>query len=166
MTRRHARWLTLAMTGAAIGLAACGDDEADQAQTTPAPTANRPAADSGGGAEKIQITTQLTIPTGKVLDGSTIGDSPFCPGGTFRDEGTSTGNLKTFRCRGGRLTIDFSPGEPREDSSGGQNQRGPWKVVTGSGEFAGLRGGGQMTVRFTSSESDEARETFTGTVTR
>lgn len=38
--------------------------------------------------------------------------------------------------------------------------------MTGSGEFAGLRGNGRMTVRFKSAESDEARETFTGTVTR
>ena len=166
MTRRHPRWLALALTGAAVGLAACGDDDADKAQTTPASAVNRPAADSGGGAEAIRIKTHLTIPTGKVLDGSTLGDSPFCPGGTFRDEGTSTGNLKTFQCPGGRLTIDFSPGEPREDSAGGQNQSGPWKVVTGSGEFAGLRGHGRMTVRFESSEADESRETFTGTVTR
>ena len=57
-----------------FGIAACGDDDGDEGGTTVADT-----------DQTILIKTRVDIPTGEVLAGSTIEDSPFCPGGTFRD---------------------------------------------------------------------------------
>jgi hypothetical protein len=67
-----------------LGIAACGGDDGDEGGTT--------AAESD---KPILIKTRVDIPTGEVLGGSTIGDSPFCPGGTFRDKHGS----EDARCR-------------------------------------------------------------------
>ena len=53
-------------------------------------------------SEPVSILTSLAIAategsepiaTGKVLEGSTIGDSPFCVGGTIRDSHALTGTV-------------------------------------------------------------------------
>ena len=163
MPRRHGRWLAVVLIGAAVGIAACGDDDADT-------TAKQPVADAG---EPITIKTRLSIPTGDVLGGSSIGDEAFCPGGRFRDR-ESTGAVdsvtKTISCSGGRLTLRFNPRYPQGDPDGGRTQRSAWTIVSGSGEFKGLRGHGTMVVRFAkpsaNGEFNDGRETFTGTVTR
>ena len=111
----------------------------------------------------------MDIPTGEVLGGSTIGDSPFCPGGTFRDKhGSEDPSVppyglvdRTFRCPDGSLRIGFTPGEPQ-----GRTQAGPWRVASGTGAFKGLRGAGQMKVKYEPGSDTKGRETFTGTVTR
>jgi hypothetical protein len=142
-----------------LGIAACGDDgDGDKGQTTAAKS-----------AEPTLIKTLVDIPTGKVLGGSTIGGSPFCPGGTFRDKNGSQnpsvppyGSVdRTFRCPDGSVRIGFTPGEPQSGT-----QRGPWKVASGTGAFKGLRGGGRMKVTFESGSDTKGRETFTGKVTR
>lgn len=160
MPRRHARWLALALIGAAVVVAACGDDDADT-------TAERPVADAG---EPIKIKTHLSFPTGDVLRGSSIGDEAFCPGGSFRDRESGASVTKTISCSDGRLTIRFNPRYPQGDPDAGRTQRSAWTIVTGSGRFEGARGHGTMVVRFekisASGEFDEGRETFTGTVTR
>src|SRR5688572_2539054 len=102
MPRRHDRWLALALIGAAVGIAACGDDDADK------PTA-RSVSDAG---EAITIKTRLSFPTGDVLPGSSIGDEAFCPGGSFRDREAAASVTKTIRCSGGRLTLRFNPRYP------------------------------------------------------
>lgn len=158
----------VALTITAVGLAACGDDDADKTAAKPVSDVNRTATDGGGGDEVVLIKTHLKIPAGEVLRGSSIGDSTFCPGGRFRDRnGSQEGSLvRTFRCSGGHLTISFVPGYPQKDPTGGQHQTGPWKVVKGSGQFEGRRGHGRMVVRFPNADKPEGRETFTGTVTR
>jgi hypothetical protein len=138
-----------------LGIAACGDDDGDEGGTT--------AAESDG---PTLIKTRLDIPTGEILGGSTIGDSPFCPGGTFRDKRGSQdpsvppyGSVdRTFRCPDGSLRIGFTPGVPQ-----GRTQAGPWKVLSGTGAYKGLRGEGQMEVTFERGSSSNGRETFTGT---
>jgi hypothetical protein len=149
------------VAGAAVALAACGDDDADT-------TTKRPAADAG---EPITITTRLSIPTGEIVRGSSIGDEAFCSGGTFRDREPGSGAVvKTISCNGGRLTIAFNPRYPQGDPDGGRTQRSAWTVVTGTGRFEGLRGHGSMVVKFAKPSSNgeftNGRETFTGTVTR
>jgi hypothetical protein len=133
-----------------LGIAACGDG--DEGGTT--------AAESD---EPILIKTRLHIPTGEVLRGSTIGDSPFCSGGTFRDKEGDTVE-RTFRCPDGSLRIGFTAtGEPQ-----GRTQAGPWAVRSGTGAYEGLRAGGRMKVTFEtgSDTKTKGRERFTGTVTR
>jgi hypothetical protein len=136
-----------------LGIAACGDDDEDEGGTT--------AADSD---QPILIKTRVDIPTGEVLAGSTIGDSPFCPGGTFRDQhGNAEIGLvdRTFRCPDGSLRIGFTPGVPQ-----GRTQAGPWNVLRGSGAFEGLQGDGQMETTYEPGSDTKGRETFTGTVAR
>jgi hypothetical protein len=161
---RHVRWLALALALATVGLAACGDDDGDEngAATTPSADSDL-SADPGGGSEEIVIKTDLTIPNGEVLEGSSIGGTPFCPGGTFHDKpgDAEIGSVdRTIRCPDGNVRIGFSPSERP-----GLTETGPWKVVSGTGAYEGLRGRGQMEVTFEPHTSAlEGRETFTGTV--
>jgi hypothetical protein len=146
------RWLALALTVATVGLTACGDDDGD----------DNGEATTSGVEEEIFIETDLDIPTGEVLDGSTIGDSPFCSGGTFRDtEGNEEIGFvdRTYECSDGTLRMGFSPGEPVD-----LTQAGPWEIVSGTDAYEGLEGSGQMEVTFESENSSKGRETFTGTV--
>jgi hypothetical protein len=166
---RHRRLLATALTIAATGLAACGghaDDDAEEARSTVAPVAqtqvtNPPEA----GRESILIKTRIKGFAGKVLTGSVIGDSPFCPGGTVRHE---DGNpdigfpaVNVFLCPDGQLRIGFGPGPDQMDSA---VQTSYWKILEGSGSLAGVSGDGQMTVRFETAGSSEGEETFTGRV--
>ena len=161
--RRHLRWLAAALVVTAIGLAACGDDDGDEGGTTAAPDAEATSTQNAEKGEPILIKTRLRIPTGEVLRGSTIGDSPFCRGGTFRDEeGEEAAVERTLRCPDGSLRIGFNAtGDPQ-----GQTQRGPWAIRTATDAYEGLRGGGRMKVTFEAGSDTKGRETFTGTVTR
>jgi len=163
---RQARWPALALTVAAVGLAACGDDGA----TT--------TSDAGEGGEQIVIKTHVdihipkggpvpghSISDGTVLAGSSIGDAPFCRGGTFSDmhqDDPAIGLVdRTFSCPDGSLRIGFTPGVPE-----GRTQAGPWRVVSGTGAFKGLAGNGQMEIKYEpGTGASKGRETFTGTVT-
>ncbi|MGH2827755.1 MAG: hypothetical protein ACRDKF_12370 [Actinomycetota bacterium] len=89
----------------------------------------------------------MNIPTGEILDGSTIGDSPFCPGGTVKDKhGTPEIGLvdRTITCSDGTLRMGFDPQEPVGDT-----QRGPWRVISGTGAYKGLGGEGSGMTKMT-----------------
>jgi hypothetical protein len=156
--------LTLAIT--ALGLAACGDDDDDGSGTTAGGGIETTAE---GGGEPILIKTHVAAlegpadaTTGEVLSGSTIGDSAFCRGGTFRDAAVEPGTdeiMRLFRCSDGEVTISFTSTPPDVP------QRSDWEVVRGGGAFEGFSGGGRMKA-VSESSTGEARETFTGTVTR
>jgi hypothetical protein len=150
---------TMLLMISAICLAACGgDDEGNGGTTT--------SANDGG--QPILIKTRLAPlnargeSTGRVLSGSTIGDSAFCAGGEFLDgpvKPSTRSVVRSFRCSDGTLTITFTSTPPDVP------QRSDWKVVKGLGGFEGLAGGGRM--RGVLDSGDEGgRETFTGTVTR
>jgi hypothetical protein len=158
--------LALASVVTALGLAACGDDDGDGGGTTAGGDETGTTAKEGG--EAILIRTHLAplkdpeeMTTGDVLPASTIGDSAFCPGGTFRDAATEPGSevvTRAFRCPDGSLTITFNA------TGSSQKQSGDWEVVRGSGGLEGLSGGGRMKAVFESSGA--GRETFTGSVTQ
>jgi hypothetical protein len=155
------RWFALVLVLAALGLAACGDDgDESGTATTSADTGN-----PGDGSEEIVIRTRLNLPTGEILTGSSIGDSPFCPGGTFEDgRGSRDFDFfvdRTIRCPDGTLRLGFSPGEPEK---GHTTQSGPWKIVSGTGAYEDFEGHGVMKAVFESAQSMEGRERFTGTV--
>jgi hypothetical protein len=151
----------------ALGLviSGCGDDDDES---------------GAGEGEEIVINTRVEIDTpqreaqkgattgrGRVLQGSSIGDSPFCPGGTFRDRhGSEDPSVppyelvdRRFRCPDGSLRIGFTPGVPQGDT-----QSGPWRVVSGTGAYEGLQGDGEMEIRYDPGSRASGRETFTGTV--
>jgi hypothetical protein len=152
------------MAIAAFGLVACsaddgGGDGADATAETSAEETSTPASGSG---DAILIETRITdarAHTGEVLDGSLIGESTFCSGG--QTEGSSEGATitATFTCSDGTLTVEYAP---RQNST---VQGATWEVVSGTGSFEGLRGGGSMVAAFNSDDPDAGREIFTGTVT-
>jgi hypothetical protein len=164
-----ARFGQVALTVTAIGLVSCGGDDGDNGGTTAAPAAETTSTKDPKAGGPILIKTRVNIPTGTVLDGSSIGGSPFCPGGTFRDKhGTENPSVppyglvdRTFRCRDGSLRIGFTPGTPQ-----GRTQRGPWKTVSGTGAYEGMRGGGDLKATFEPGSNKKGRETFTGKVDR
>jgi hypothetical protein len=65
---------------------------------------------------------------------------------------------RTFVCPEGSLRIGFTPGKEK-----GLTQTGPWKVISGTGDFEGLQADGQMEVTFETGSGANGRETFTGT---
>jgi hypothetical protein len=157
---RRARWLGVALTITAIGVVACGGDDRDAAGTTASPS--EPV--TGGEGEPILIETRVTfreIVTGEVLGGSTIGDSPFCSGGTFRDrEGEDIGSSdRIVRCSDGSLRIGLTTG-----TGAAGEQAGTWKITSGTGAYEGWQGSGQMEVKLKRGSDTKASETFTGTV--
>jgi hypothetical protein len=106
-----------------------------------------------------------TIATGEVLEGSTLGGSAFCPGGTITDvHGSADPQVfliaRTITCPDGDVRIDLTP-----EVAQGQTQTGSWTIAGGTGEFEGLRGSGEMEVVYGPDDASPARETLTGTVT-
>ena len=165
---------TVLLTVSLLGIAACDGDDGDEGGTTTGAaeaetTAGGDETGTSGkeGGEPILIKTHVAPlnargeTVGEVRSGSTIGDSAFCAGGKFADApGEPPVVVRTFRCSGGTLTITFSP---KPDQA--LKQSSDWEVVKGLRSFEGLSGGGRMKAVF-ESNSDEGRETFTGTVTR
>jgi hypothetical protein len=151
------RWLACgALIFAMAGLAACGDDDDDDGGEATTSTT----------AEEIVINTHITFKpdevSGEVLDTSTLGDSSFCPGGTFSDKQVKGPWFieKTIECTDGTLIVGFSPQDPI-----GNKQRGAWEALSGTGAYEGLEGGGRMEATFESPDAREGQETFTGEVT-
>jgi hypothetical protein len=162
---------------AAAGVAACGGD-GDTSETAVTDTDRESTAGGEAGAESVLIRTTVridipeggpvsgtTISEGEVLGGSSIADSPFCPGGTFRDQhgdDPSVGLvLRKFDCPDGSLRLGITPGPPTTPLT----QAGPWRVLSGTGAFEGLQGDGQMKIKYEpGTQATEGRETFTGTV--
>jgi hypothetical protein len=147
---------------------ACGGGKDSAADTSATST-----TDSAG--EPIVIRTRVTIAdepgaepiaTGKVLNGSTLGGSPFCAGGTILDSHGSTDPavrliVETITCPDGTVRLRFTPGVPQ-----GLTQTGSWTIVSGTGAFEGLRGSGEMEVMYDPDDDSLAHSTFTGPVTR
>ena len=159
---RRARWLAAALTVTAIALAACGSGDGEDGDAAGTESA------AGGEAEPILIKALIGLSTGKILDGSTIGDAPFCPGGTVKDKhGTREIGLvdRTITCSDGTLRMGFDPQHPV-----GNTQRGPWRIISGTSAYEGWKGSGEMKTTYPNGpprpgNNAKGRETFTGTVT-
>ena len=166
---RQDRLLGVALTITAVGFAACGGDNGDPASTTASPRVESGSPTSGGAEdEPILILTRMNIPTGKILDGSTIGDSPFCPAGTVKDKHGNPGiGLvdRTITCSDGTLRVGFDPQMPVGDT-----QSGPWRIISGTGAYEGWEGLGDTKMTYDPSDNrkhpSRGRERYTGTVTR
>ena len=171
------RWLMLALALASPVIAACGGDDGDESEeATTAAAASDISTDPGQAGEEIVIKTQVKIDAaeenvgsnisrGEILDGSSIGASPFCRDGTFQDAHSEDPVIgfvdRTIQCPDGSLRIGFSPGPPPTPLT----QSGPWHIVSGTAAFKGMEGNGEMKIRFERhTEATEGRETFTGTV--
>ena len=110
------------------------------------------------------------IATGEVLEGSTLGGSPFCIGGTILDTHGSPDPevaliARTITCPEGRVRMDITP-EVSQGMPQDLTQTGSWTIVSGTGAFEGLRGSGEMEIVYDPDPNEPARGTYTGTVTR
>jgi hypothetical protein len=169
------RAVVLVLVGA-FCLGACGGDEDDAADTGVAST----TAPRG---EPIVIHSTLIvaaeegsepIATGTILEGSTLGGTPFCAGGTILESHASLDpRMKPYlidrkiTCPDGTVRIGRTPEVGAEPAPQGRTpQRGVWTIVSGTGEFAGLRGSGKSEAVYGPTPSSPVRETLTGTVTR
>jgi hypothetical protein len=157
---REGRRRAVALVVMAAALTGCGDPE-DAGDAGDAGDAS--SADTG--SKTVLIKTHMKLFDGEVLDDSRIGTAAFCPGGTVRHEHGSPDigfpAVNVFDCPTGRLEIGFGPGPDQMDNA---VQTSDWKVLDGSGDFAGVTGTGTMEVRFPVAGSDEGDETFRGTL--
>ena len=99
--------------------------------------------------EKLTIAAEEgsePIATGTILDGSTLGDTPFCAGGTILESHASLDpkvepyliDMK-ITCPDGTVRIGFTPEVGADpDPQEGQPQKGVWMIVSGTGEYEGL----------------------------
>jgi len=156
--------LVLALTIAASGLGACGGDKGDDASTVSAPaetSVQETPTSAPVSGDAILIETRVTNAkrhTGEVLGVSAIGESAFCRGGKTTGGSEGPTITTTFHCPGGTLKVHYAPTQPS------LVQGSAWEVVSGTGSFKGLRGGGSMVAKFESGKPDSGREIFTGTV--
>jgi hypothetical protein len=110
------------------------------------------------------------IATGKVLEGSTLAGSPFCVGGKILDSHASTDPgmkpygliARTITCADGTLKVGLTPKVGPQGPTG----NGSWTLVSGTGAFKGLRGGGKEKIAYDPKDESVGRETLTATVTR
>jgi len=157
--------LVTALTIASSVLAACGGDNGGDVRTvTVAPTDTSVQESSTlppVSGDAILIETHITDArrhTGRVLGGSVFGESAFCRGGTTSGGSDGPTITTTFRCTAGTLKVQYAP------TQRSLVQGGVWEVVSGTGSFKGLRGGGSMVAKFESDDPDTGREIFTGTL--
>jgi hypothetical protein len=138
------------------------------------PTDASPTTEQAG--EPIEIRTELTIAeeegadtiaTGKVLEGSTFGDAPFCVGGSIVDTHPTDAEAdylieQQITCPDGTVTIGLTPdvNAPPDEPQGGS-----WTIVSGSDAFDGMSGSGEMKVVYGPDEDSPAQETLTGVAT-
>jgi hypothetical protein len=156
----------LVAVGVLVG--ACGQGEDGALHPSAASTTTQ-------GGEPIVVRTTIdiasepgaeVIATGEILQGSTLGGSPFCVGGTIVDSHASTDPdvmliARTITCQEGSVRMDLTPEVPR-----GLIQTGSWAIVSGTGDFEGLSGNGDLEVAYDPDPEAPAVETYTGTATR
>jgi hypothetical protein len=166
--RSRPRSLALAVMIAAACLTSCGndtDEDSGSAQTTaPSIEVDNPAPPMLDG-EKVLIKTRIVGFSGEVLTGSVLGGAAFCQGGTVRHDHGSPDigfpAINVFDCQAGMLRIGFGPGPAQMDQL---VQTSDWRVLDGTGSFAGFTGEGTMRVTFAEGATVRGHETFTGFV--
>ena len=161
------RAVVLVLFGA-LSLGACGGDEDDAADTNAASTTVPRGEPIVIRTRKLVALTERAEPiaTGEILEGSTLGDSPFCEGGTVLDSHASSDPtvwliVETITCPHGTVKLRLEP-----DPSPGLNQTGSWTIASGTGTFERLRGRGEMEAVYDPDPAAPAHVTLTGTVTR
>ncbi len=154
-------------------LGACGGDEDDAADTRVASTAPRRGEPIVIRGKLIVAATAHSEPTatGTILEGSTLGGSAFCAGGTIRDSHASLDpKMKPYlidrkiTCPDGTVRIGITPEVAAAPQP--QTQTGSWTIVSGTGAFEGLGGSGKSEAVYGANPDSPVRETLTGTVTR
>ena len=149
-------------------LTSCADDNDERRASTPTTPPSSDVDNSSPptfAGEQIIVKTRIAGFTGKVLTGSVLGGAPFCPGGAVRHEHGSPDlgfpAVNVFTCEGGALRVGFGPGPDQMDQA---VQTSDWRVLDGTGNFAGATGEGTMRVEFEDRDAAIGHETFVGQV--
>lgn len=75
--------------------------------------------------------------------------------------------VRKITCPDGTMRIGYTPEVGADPAPPGETpQKGVWTIVSGTGEYEGLRGDGKSEAVYGPSPSSPVRSTFTGTVTR
>ena len=169
------RGAVVLVTVAVFLLGACGDED-DAADTSVASTTARRGEPIVIRATMIVAAEEGSEPiaTGTILEGSTLGGTPFCAGGTILESHASLDpTMKAYlidrkiSCPDGTVRIGYTPEVGADSAPQGQTpQKGVWTIVSGSGEYEGLGGSGKSEAVYGPNPSSPVRSTFTGTVTR
>src|SRR4051812_8913736 len=166
--RSRPAMLALVAMSAVACLTSCGNDNVEeQGSTTSSPSGSDidHSAPPTLNEEKVVIKTRIRGFTGRVLTASVVGDAAFCPGGTVRHEHGSLEigfpAVNVFSCQTGALKVGFGPGP---DQMNQLLQTSDWRVLDGTGSFAGSTGEGTMQVKFKEGDAVIGHETFLGVI--
>jgi hypothetical protein len=161
-------WIMLAVSSSAT-LVGCGGDSGGEAPPGTATTAaESPTQRSPTSPTSAPVFGKPTLIETRIIDAvrhvgvvrgtSVIGESAFCRGGRTSGGSEGAAITTTFHCPDGTLTIRYSP------TQRSLVQGAAWEVVSGTGSWEGLRGGGSMVAVFEKDDPDRGREVFTGTI--
>ena len=166
-----AKWMFTALAIASSGLMACGGsgDDGDVRTVTVSAAATSVQETSSSpprSGDAILIETRVPdakLHAGEVLGVSVIGESPFCRGGTTTGGSEGPTITTTFHCPDGTLTVQYAPIQPS------LVQGAAWEIVSGTGPYEDLHGGGSMVATFEEGDPStggpsKGREIFTGTL--
>jgi predicted small secreted protein len=159
----HAR-IALLVLAAAV-LTACGDNGGTGAGGSSGKTALTGSTPRGATSKPFLLKTDMHGFDGVVLPGSVLGRAPFCAGGSVhhthgsREIGFPA--INEITCGGSALRIGFGPGP---DQMQKRIQHSDWRILDGTGEFAGATGSGQMHVEWNKVGGTDGHETFIGTM--
>jgi hypothetical protein len=156
-----AKMRLMVVTVVASGLMACGGDDAKVRTVTVTGAAEATATSAPLSGIPVLIETKVIDARrhrGKVVDGSVLGETPFCKGGTSSGGSEGATITSTFKCPGGTLKVQYAP------TQRSAVQSSQWTVVSGTGDYEGLTGGGFMVASFVGDNPDVGREVFTGDV--
>ena len=165
--------VVLVMVGV-LRLGACGGDEDDAADTSVASTTARRGEPIVIRATLIVAAAERSEPiaTGTILEGSTLGGSPFCAGGTILDSHASLDpKMKAYlidrkiTCPDGTVRIGYTP-EVGAVRSAGSDPRRALDDRQRHRRIRMLGGGGKSEAVYGPNPDSPVRETLTGTVTR
>ncbi len=162
---------SLALLGVLV-LSACGGDDAgdeaattttvgDQATTTTALASDAPTSGPVTIEAAADFSTRPVVGTFEVTEGA---DVLGCSNGTYEDtfDEATEDVSRLMTCSGpntGTFTIVFDP--DGYDTGPGENN-GPWRIVSGSADFADLRGEGDFWM--TPDGPDTGVEEYTGDI--
>ena len=131
-------------------LGACGGRKDDAADTSAASTTARRGEPIVIRAKLIVAATEGSEPTatGTILEGSTLGGSALCAGGTIRDSHASLDSKmkpylidRKITCPDGTVRIGITPEVGATPQP--QTQAGSWTIVSGTGVFERLAEAGK-----------------------
>jgi hypothetical protein len=154
----------MVLTATAVAVPGCGGDNGGKVRTvtvsTADPSAEKASPSGPAGGDAILIETHVTDAQEHVGDvvGVSVGESAFCRGGKTSGGSNGPTITTTLRCPDGTLKVQYAPIQRS------LVQGAVWGIVSGTGRFKGLRGGGSMVAKFEPDDPDTGREIFTGTV--